>query len=85
MPESVENVVEPALFPHAAVACTLSALVDNLDHTVVFVVEAREPIAQRLTGLWSSGPQPFDSYLATMHEAHAEWLKMLWENSGPFA
>lgn len=79
------EVVEPALFPHAAVAVVLQALVDNLAHTVVFVVEAREPATGRLTALWSSAPVSLGGEDATLREAAQVWRKTLWDNSGPFA
>lgn len=85
MSECCGEVVEPALFPHAAVAVRLEALVDNLEHTVVFVVEAREPVTGRLTALWSSAPVTTSDFEATMREAASSWRKTLWDNTGPFA
>lgn len=85
MDESNGIVVEPALFPQAAVALTLQGLIDNTDFTVLFVVEAREPTTGRLVGLWSSSPHPLDSYSSGLREAVREYERMLWDNSGPFA
>jgi len=79
------SIVEPALFPHAAVAVVLQALVDNLEHTVVFVVEAREPVTGRLTALWSSAPIALGDEDTALREAANQWRKVLWDNSGPFA
>ena len=78
-------VVEPPLFRHDACAVSLQALVDHVSQTVVFVCEAREPATLRLCALWSSSPLPLDRFINGMHEAHEEFLKMLWEATGPFA
>lgn len=85
MGESSGSVVEPALFPHAACAVTFSALIDNQEATIVFVVEAREPVTGRLTGLWSSSPVGCEKYDTTMREAAAAFREMVWDNTGPFA
>ncbi len=81
----VNAVVEPPLFPYEAGAVSLLALVDRVDGSVVFVCEARNPTDGRLCALWSSAPLPLDRFITGMHEAHEEFLKMLWEATGPFA
>lgn len=83
--ELVNAIIEPPLFPYEAGAVSLSALVDRVDQTVVFVVEARNPSDGRLCALWSSAPLPLDRFIKGLHEAHEEWLKLVWEATGPFA
>lgn len=78
-------VVEPALFPSAAVAVSLQVLIDNLEHTVLFVVEAKEPVTQRLVGLWSSAPVGVEDYAPTFQAALSELSRQVWESTGPFA
>lgn len=81
----VNAILEPPLFPYEAAAVQLSALVDGVAQTVVFVAESRNPSDGRLCALWSSSPLPLDRFLDGMHEAHAAWLEMLWDATGPFA
>jgi len=83
--ELVNSIISPPLFPYEACAVSLSALCDGVDKTVVFVAEARNPSDGRLCALWSSSPVPLDRHLEAMHEAHAAWLEMLWDATGPFA
>jgi hypothetical protein len=44
-----------------------------------------DPISDQLNALWVSGPVPVDRYLKILHEAHKEFLRQLWDASGPFA
>lgn len=77
--------VQPPLLPLEAYAVSLQALVDHQTQDVLFVVETVDPIENRLVALWSTGPVPLDRYLKTMHKAHKEFLKQLWDSAGPFA
>jgi len=83
--ELVNGIVEPPLFPHEAAAVSLHALVDGVEQTVCFIAEARSPSDGRLCALWSTSPLPLDSFLGGLHDAHSEWLKMVWNAAGPFA
>jgi hypothetical protein len=75
---------QPPLFAIPAVAITLQACIDRDNGSVVFGVQAVDPINDQLVALWSSSAVPEDRYLKTMHEAHREWLELLWEHTGPF-
>ena len=81
----VKSSPQPPLFALAAQAVTLQACVDNENGTVVFAVQAVDPINDNLIALWSSAPVPVERYLRTMHTAHKEFLKLLWDATGPFA
>lgn len=81
----VNSVVQPSLFPLPAVAVSLHALCDSVGETVVFVVESRDPVEGSLCALWSSSPLPTDRYLKGLHEAHKEFLRQVWDVTGPFA
>jgi len=81
----VKSGAQPPLFSLAAQAVTLQACVDNENGTVVFAVQAVDPINDQLIALWSSSPVPVERYLKTMHQAHREFLELLWEATGPFA
>ena len=81
----VKTGVQPPLFDLAAQAVTLQACVDRDNGTVVFAVQAVDPINDQLIALWSSSPVPVERYLKTMHTAHKEWLSLLWDACGPFA
>ena len=83
--EVVNSVVQPSMFPLSSVAVSLHALVDNLDQTVVFVVESRDPLEGSLCALWSSAPVPSENHLKGLHTAHKEFLRQVWDVTGPFA
>lgn len=83
--EFVNSDVQPSLFPLPAAAVSLHALIDRVDETVVFVVEARDPVSGHLSALWSSAPVPTDRHLKGLHEAHKEFLRVMWDVTGPFA
>lgn len=76
---------QPPLFSLAAQAVTLQACVDHDNGTVVFAVQAVDPINDNLIALWCSQPVPVERYLKAMHEAHREFLTMLYDATGPFA
>lgn len=83
--KEVNDGVQPPLFHLPAVAVTLQACVDAEDGTVVFSVQAVDPINDQLVALWSTAAVPVDRHLKKMHEAHKEWLDLLWHFTGPFA
>lgn len=82
---NVKDGVQPPLFSLPAQAVTLQALVDNDNGTVVFAVQAVDPINDHLIALWSSAPVPVERYLKALHEAHKEFLNLVWDACGPFA
>lgn len=81
----VKSAPQPPLFDLAATAVTLQACVDRDNGSVVFAVQAVDPINDNLIALWSSSPVPVERYLKTLHQAHREFLSMLWDATGPFA
>lgn len=83
-PVDVNALVQPPMFRLDAIAIAMHALVDHLDATVVFVVESRDPLAGGLCALWSSAPIPLEDHLKGLHEAHKEFLRQLFDASGPF-
>lgn len=82
---NVKGGAQPPLFNLAAQAVTLQACVDHDNGTVVFGVQAVDPINDQLIALWCSAPVPVERYLKTLHEAHKEFLEVLWQACGPFA
>jgi len=83
--KEVNTGAQPPLFSLPAVAVTLQACVDAEAGTVVFAVQAVDPISDNLVALWTTGPVPVDRHLKKMHEAHKEFLDLLWHFTGPFA
>jgi hypothetical protein len=81
----VKSGTQPPLFMVPASSITLQACIDRDNGTIVFGVQAVDPINDQLMALWSSSPVPVERYLKTMHQAHKEWLDLLWQFSGPFA
>jgi hypothetical protein len=82
--KEVKDGVQPPLFALPAVAVTLQALYDRDNGTVVFAVQAMDPINDQLIALWSSAPVPEERYLRALHEAHREFLELMWDQLGPF-
>lgn len=76
---------QPPLFVLPALAVTLQCCVDRENGSVVFGVQTVDPITDTLNALWCSSPLPEERYLAGLHEAHAEFLRQLWDATGPFA
>lgn len=83
--KEVKGGVQPPLFELAASATTLQACYDRTNETIVFGVQTLDPIDDHLIALWCSPPVSADRYLKMLSTAHKEFLRQLWENTGPFA
>lgn len=81
----VKAIPQPPLFSLPASAITLQCLVDRENGSVVFGVQTVDPITDTLNALWCSAPLPEERYLTGLHEAHREFLRQVWDATGPFA
>jgi hypothetical protein len=80
----VNSAPQSPIFVLPAAAVTMQSLVDREEHSMVFGVQTVDPISDTLNALWVSSPIDLDRYLNGLHDAHAEFLRQLWDAAGPF-